>query len=188
MEGRASLKYYDYAKTSFLDSSDNDQIEGKSLKKIEGLRILSEKLIQPQDDDNPVIQKIDFNYHPQKTDNFYFIRPQFLFEKKKNPFKNDNRKTDIDFGSNQQLTITLSIDIPPSYQIEFLPTSTIVRAPDSSFLFKQICTTDSSSIYFKQSFEIKRSVFYREEYAAVQEFFKRIYALMEEEIILKKKK
>ena len=46
---------------------------------------------------------------------------------------------------------------------------------------------DSSTIYFTQSFEINRSIFGKEEYLGVQEFFKRIYALMAEEIVLKKK-
>jgi hypothetical protein len=46
---------------------------------------------------------------------------------------------------------------------------------------------DTSGIFMSQTFEIKRSIFGKEEYAHVQEFFKRVYAMKAEEIIFKKK-
>jgi len=50
-----------------------------------------------------------------------------------------------------------------------------------------VYSSDPSSIFLKQSFEIKRSDFEKENYAAIKEFFTRAYTLMKEEIVLKKK-
>ena len=125
----------------------------------------------------------------QKTQTiFIFFSPQFLSSIKRNPFINSFRNTDIDFGCNQLLTLSITLNIPSSYQVESLPKSITVRAPDSSFFFRRISSSDSVRVFFTQTFEIKRPLFGKEEYAALQEFFKRIYALMAEEIILKKKK
>jgi len=49
-------------------------------------------------------------------------------------------------------------------------------------------SSDSTHIYCTQNFEIKRSVFDKEEYPGVLEFFNKVYPLMTEEIVLKKKK
>lgn len=188
IEGIANLRFYDYAKSQFLDSTESDEgAEEQSAKRIQGLQILSEKIEQDDDEDKPLKQQLSFTYHPQKTDNFYFINPQFLFRKKKNPFTNEKRNTDIDFGSNQESNFKLLLRIPPEYKVEYVPKSTIVRAPDSSFFYKRVCTVDSTGIFFQQTFEIKHSVFYKEDYDAIKEFFKRIFTLMSEEIILKRK-
>lgn len=78
--------------------------------------------------------------------------------------------------------------IPDSFEVDHLPKNTLVRAPDSSFYFKRMVSSSGNSISFLQVFEVKRPVFEKGEYPAIQEFFKRMHALMAEEIVLKKKK
>ncbi len=80
------------------------------------------------------------------------------------------------------------MSFPANYQIDHMPKNIIVRAPDSSFFYKRRAYTDSTQIYFTQTFEIKRSIFDKEEYPGIKEFFDRVFALMNEEIVLKKKK
>ena len=186
--GNVTTRYYDYAKLFMLDSVSEDNDYRLISNKIDGLNVLSKALQLPIRDLDPLEQKITFNYKPENTDNFYFFSPQFLSSIKRNPFINSFRNTDIDFGCNQLLTLSITLNIPSSYQVESLPKSITVRAPDSSFFFRRISSSDSVRVFFTQTFEIKRPLFGKEEYAALQEFFKRIYALMAEEIILKKKK
>ena len=191
IKGNAAIFNYDYAKSYILDSTlqDEEEKENKFFdKKPEGLKILSVKQENAEDDYNPLVEKVEFNYEPQQTDKFYFINPQFISFQKENPFILENRNSDIDFGCKQKLSLTLTLEIPPAYEIDHLPKSIIVRAPDTSFIFKRIISYDSEQILYSQTFEINQPIFYKEEYAAVQEFFKRAYALMAEEIILKKKK
>jgi hypothetical protein len=189
IDGDATLLSYDYAKSAALDSSDDDEKEDQFLdKKTQGLKIVSLNQKNAEDETEPLAQNIKFSYEPQRSGDFLFINPQFLFLKKDNPFKKDTRTTDIDFGSNQQLTFSLLLTIPETYQVEQLPKNMLVRAPDTSFFFKRIFSSDSIHILLTQTFEIKRSVFDKENYPAIKEFFTRAYALMEEEIVVKKKK
>lgn len=189
IEGDALLLSYDYAKSAALDSSDEDEKDDQFFdKKTQGLKIVSVTQKDAEDDTEPLTQNIKFSYEPQSSGDFFFINPQFLFLKKDNPFIKDTRNTDIDFGSNQQFSFSFMLIIPDTYQIEQLPQNMFVRAPDTSFFFKRIFSSDSTHILLKQTFEIKRSFFDKQDYPAIKEFFTRAYALMAEEIVLKKKK
>jgi hypothetical protein len=185
-----SVSYYDYAKSLFLDSSGINAENNESRfmnNKIPGLKILSDNR-ENNGDGKPLIQTIEFVYEPQQSDEFFFISPQLLAVKKTNPFILDTRNTDIDFGCNQETLLNMYLEIPEPFSVEHLPPNMVIRLPDSSLIFKRITYADRSSISFSQSLEIRRSVFDKNEYAGVYEFFNRIQSLMAEEIILKKKK
>ena len=156
-------------------------------KKIPGLKILSDNR-ENNGDGEPLVQTIEFDYETQQTGEFYFISPQLLTVKKTNPFILDKRNTDIDFGCNQETQLNMHLEIPEPFSVEHLPPNIVVRSPDSSLTFTRIASADRSNISFSQSLEITRSIFDKNEYAGVYEFFNRIQSLMAEEIILKKKK
>jgi hypothetical protein len=189
IEGVTNTTHHDYAKSYLLDSTIEENDNDKYLdKKPQGLRIISTNRENAGNDNMPLRQKIEFVYEPQQTGDFYFINPQVFSSKRENPFLKDKRNTDIDFGCKQELTLKLNLSIPQTFQADFLPKSILVRAPDSSFLFRRTVFSDAEGISLQQTFEIKKPVFYKEDYPAIQEFFKRVYALMNEEIVLKRKK
>lgn len=189
IEGNAIFSHYDYAKSYMLDSTTEEDPGEKFVeKKPVGLKIVSSAYENAENNNEPLLQKIEFSYEPQTTGDFYFINPQILTSKKESPFVKATRYTDIDFGCNQKQTLTLQLQIPTSFEIDHLPKNIIVRAPDSSFFFKRNISADSGHIYFYQTFEIMVPIFYKEEYPGVQEFFNRVYQLMSEEIVLKRKK
>src|SRR5262249_16410959 len=119
---------------------------------------------------------------------FYLVNPQFLFFKNVNPFKRSTRNSDIDFGSNQRIDINFQFTIPPSYEVVELPKSVTVRPPDTSFIFTRRTADDSTNIIMKKTLEIRRPEFEKENYQPIKEFFTRAYALMSEEILIRKKK
>lgn len=188
INGQAICQYYDYAKSYALDSTtEDDPGEKFEEKKPIGLKFDSVKVENAENDDEPLLQKIYFSYELSNSGNYYFINPQILTSKKENPFIKETRMSDIDFGCNQQQLLTLQVKIPPSFEIDHLPKNIVVRAPDSSFFYKRIFLSDSEHIYMSQQFEIMRPIFDKEDYSGVKEFFDRVYQLMNEEIILKRK-
>jgi hypothetical protein len=190
LEGNAKTHYYNYAKSNILDTTTKED-EGEDDfidKKTQGLKIISVKQEHTEADSLPLEQHINFTYEPQTSGDFYFINPQFLMEKNANPFTKTTRNTDIDFGCNQHTSLIINLNIPPGYQLEQLPKNITVRAPDSIFFFKRTVSSDSSFVNYSYVFEIQRALFDKEEYPGVKEFFSRIYALMAEEIIIKKRK
>ncbi len=190
IEGTATVQYFDYAKSYKLDTTllDDEREEKFMDKKPLGLKILASKQENSGIADDPLFETIDFTYEPQNTGDFYFIDPQILTAKNKNPFLSDKRITDLDFGCNQMFVLNMQIHFPSSFQAENLPKNMTIRAPDSSFFYKVTYTADKENVYMSQLFEIKRAMFSKDEYPGIQDFFKRMYGLMAEEIILKKKK
>ena len=189
IEGTAVSVYYDYAKTAMLDSSDEGHKEdGFFDKRTVGLKITSVKQDNAEDNPEPLVRTSEFTYEPQSSGDFYFINPQFLFLKKENPFTTDSRNTDIDFGCNQKFDVRLQLTLPSSFQIEQLPKNMFVRAPDTSFFFRRFCSSDSTHVLVSETFEVNESIFDKENYPAIKDFFAKAYALMEEELVLKKKK
>lgn len=191
IEGMASYQHFDYAKSYILDTTNNEEKdEGKRFfdKKIPGLKILSAKQENVNNDREPLYETVEFSYEPQQSDSFFFITPQFLSAKQENPFIKEKRNTDIDFGCNQELVVTMTLYLPASFEVDHLPKNILVRAPDSSFYYRRMVSFSKESISFSQVYEVKRPIFEKGEYPGIQEFFKRMHALMAEEIVLKKKK
>ena len=190
IEGTASVQYFDYAKSAKLDTTLNKNKQGdeKYMDKKPGLKIISAKQDITENPDDPLFETIEFTYEPQNTNEFYFIDPQIFTERSKNPFLADKRNTDIDLECNQLFLLTMQIHIPGSFEIDHLPQNLTIRAPDSSFFYKVTFSLTADVIYLSEIFEIKRAIFSRDEYAGIQDFFKRMYAVISKEIILKKKK
>jgi len=189
IEGTAYWLHYDYAKSIMLDSSMEDEKEDRFYdKKPQGLEIRSVSFEDADDDNKPLLQKMEFSYTPLQTGDFYFISPQLLAQRTDNPFVKETRNTDVDLGCNQELTLKLHLSVPPGFQVEDVPKSIIIRAPDTAFYFRQVVQSDSVTVFLTQTFNINQSIFYKEYYPALREFFQRVYALMAEEITIKRKK
>lgn len=190
MECGATITYYDYAKSIFLDTTigENDNREEKFFdKKVPGLKVLSERLENVETDD-PLMQIVEFDYETNTSGDFIFVNPQLLSSKKLKPFTNKNRTTDVDFGSNQEIRLAMQLDLPTSYQVETLPQNITIRSSDSSFVFTRISSVSQSKLSYLQLLEIKKPIFTKEEYAALYDFFNQLRSFIAEEIILKKKK
>jgi hypothetical protein len=192
MEGTAWISYYDYAKSFALDTTDDKEEEEDKFydKTPVGLKIVEAKQVNAEFDSVPLVKEVKFEYEPMNTNDFYFISPQFMSDKKDNPFTKTTRNTDIDFGCNQELSFKFQLDLGETFRADQLPKSITVRAPDSSFFYKRSYSAnkDSSVIFMSQIFEIQRSIFAKDEYEDIQQFFNLIYPLMTEELVVRKRK
>ncbi|MCX6315675.1 MAG: DUF3857 domain-containing protein [Bacteroidetes bacterium] len=190
LEGSATIQHFDYSKSYKMDSSlqkDSDEAEKYMDKKPDGFKIISTKLESGETDADPLTETIDFLYEPQQSGKFLFIDPQILTEKNKNPFLEEKRFTDIDLVANQLNILTMQVHFPPDYEVDHLPQNMMIRAPDSSFFYKVSYSSDKEAVYISQQFEAKRALFNKEEYPGIQDFYKRMFARMTEEIVLRKK-
>jgi len=191
IEGEASIHHYHYAKSFILDTTlkeEKDKNEKFFHKRTQGLIIHSSKQEITEEDDDPIYETVSFTYQPLQTENFYFLNPQFLTPQKENPFTTDKRNTDIDLICNQEIDLSININIPESFEVDHLPKNMIVRSPDSSFFYKRFYSVSAGKIFLSQVFQVNNVIFSRDQYAGIKEFFSKMFALMHEEIILKKKK
>ena len=77
--------------------------------------------------------------------------------------------------------------MPAGYNIESLPKNTNIVMQDKSVRFKRTLEKDEDGfISLHYEINIKRTRFSKSEYPDVREFFKKMYDMLNEQIILKK--
>ena len=186
VKGEAVYRMFDYSREQALDTSDVGEKEKLFASKQVGVKILSVKNENIGLLHEPVIQKMNFEYEPGTAGNFYYFNPQFLGNQDKNPFLQKERQTDIDFGSNQKISMELIVSLPKGFSIEHLPKNVLMRSSDTTISYSRMIFSDESTIVYRQDFEIRRPFFFREEYKAVHEFFEKMFAYLQEELVFKK--
>ncbi|MFM9910197.1 MAG: hypothetical protein ACKVOW_12645, partial [Chitinophagaceae bacterium] len=191
ISGQAAFFYYDFAKMDQLKSKEKPQDEKKdgeenSVDKHIGLNTFDKKVENAEDIMAPLVEKFSFNYMPTSTNQYYYFKPLLLYDIEDNPFLADDRQSDIDMGCNQQLFFQMSISIPAGMVYDFFPENISLRNSDSSIVFKRQSIIEGKQAFVKISIDYNKPYFKKEEYPIVKEFFKKLYILLNEQIVLKK--
>ncbi|HEU5365136.1 MAG TPA: hypothetical protein VFU62_06370 [Hanamia sp.] len=106
----------------------------------------------------------------------------------KNPFIADERKTDIDFNYPQSYTIIGKVTLPDDYEFDELPKSIKMLMADSSIIFQRLIQAGNGSIDFRISLDFLQSFYSVNAYPLLQEFYKKLFSTLNEQIVIKKKK
>jgi hypothetical protein len=196
LKGEANISFYDHTRAATLEDQNKKKTEEEKeqedkefiQKEFEALMIDSLTEENAGDELLPLVQKFQFTYKLLATGDYFILDPFFLSSFRKNPFSDSIRHTDIDMGSNQSYTMYLHLKISDEFDIDELPKNILVRSIDSSMLFKREIFREGNTIVFRNSFDIQRPIYSKEEYFGIKEYFKRIYEVINDRIVLKKKK
>lgn len=185
VEGGTTSAFYNYAKEIIFDSLHTSEAEKKLYNTELAVQIKSAEKEHYDSSAAPLVIRREFEYQPAQTDNFYFINPAAMTLQLKNPFTAETRKTAVHFAGPQQFTITFSLSHAAGIQLESLPKNTRLQSADSSMIYLRNASGGQGTISISQLLEIRKSAYSPEEYDMVKGFFEKVYALMNEEIVLK---
>ncbi len=196
LKGDATISYFDHSKANKLEdqnrkkTDEEKEEEDKEFIQKDFLDLNIDSLVEENAEDDllPLVHKFNFTYKLSSTDNYFFLDPFFLSSFRKNPFGDSLRHTDIDMGSNQYYSMYLHLTVPADFFIEELPENILIRSIDSSMLFKRQVLQEGNILVFRNSFEILRTMYSKDEYSGIKEYFKKIYGVISDQIVLKKKK
>ena len=191
--GSANTSYFDHSKQQRI--LENDKTKGgekaeerEFIKKdFTELKIDSLVVADKEDEMAPLSESFVFTHEPSSSGDFIFLDPFFLTSFRKNPFTDSARRFSIDFNSRQYLLTSMSITLPPNYQVDFQTKNVKLRMADSSIIFTRTIRIVNNTIYFTNITEVLEPLFDPEQYPAIRDFFNRMYAMVAEQIILKKK-
>lgn len=166
-------------------------IEGKKYEEFltehdNNLKLTNLKSENVEVDTLPLKQSFDFTYELNNTDNYLLFSPNIFTTLHINPFLGENRISEIDFGYTNSHVIIATYKMPPGYKMESLPKDTNMIIADKSIRFKRILTEESGIIQLKYEITINRTRFLTSEYPDLHEFYKKMYDLLNEQIVLKK--
>lgn len=189
MKGHATITSRDYGRTKRSPKLSNKEefiaqfiSKGKSEFAIDGLKLKNEEV-----DSLPLIQDFDFNGAVQDAGEYSYFSINMFSGLGSNPFIADQRVADVFFGTNQMHQIITSIKIPEGFTFEELPKNVKMTLPDNSLTVTRMLAAQGNMLSSRITLEFKRPAYGPQEYGDLKEFYKKMYTLLDEQIVIKKK-
>lgn len=119
--------------------------------------------------------------------NLLYLNPMFLWKIDENPFRSEERKYPVDFGSSFEQAYFCQLKLPENYAIDELPQPKAIMLPGNSGKFTYSASVAGNTLNIVNSLQINKSVFVMEEYGTLREFYDQLVAKHAEQIVLKLK-
>jgi len=160
---------------AFLADNDND------------LKISSLKIDNIKNDTLPLAQHIDFELNLTASDeNYIYFNPNLFTSFGTNPFLSENRYSNIDFVFSNNFIISGVYKIPAGYKVDVLPKSQLIMMEDKGISFKRIVGEQNGAVEVRYIISRKRTSYNKEEYPGLYKFYKKMFEMLNEQIVLKK--
>lgn len=146
--------------------------------------------IQHIDQDSlPLAQHLQFKGPATVTGDYIFVPVNLFSGYETNPFIATNRFSDINFGFRQQVNFSTYVDIPEGYAPDELPKSLQLVNADKTVIFVREVFHDANvnKVLARIRIEFKKSLYSVDEYGELKEFYKKMFDLLNEQIVFKKK-
>jgi Domain of Unknown Function with PDB structure (DUF3857) len=190
MSGSADISSFSYNKIRYTKKykTDGEKKYNDYLREDNNSLKISGLTFEDMDVDTlPLRQKLNFNLDLTGSDeNYIYFNSNLFTGLKNNPFLAENRFTDIDFGYRDNYAITGLFKIPAGYKIDAMPKSISMAIPDGSVTFKRMVAEQEGSVMVRFSIDHKKSMYFKENYPEFREFCKKMYDMLNEQIVLKK--
>lgn len=189
MKGQAVVNSYDYSRVKRMPEikkSAKDYKEKYFAASIPGIQ-LEDMVLENEDVDSmPLIQKLGFTMPVSASGNYKYFSVNMFTGLEKNPFVADTRYSDVFFGANQTYNLVANITIPNGYVFEALPKNVRMIMPDTSISITRRIAAEKNQISARITLEFKKPFYTIEEYPEFQEFYKKLFDLLNEQIAIRK--
>lgn len=184
--GRAA--YSDYARNERLSDYRKKQLKSELSQTGDiTINIDSLDVLNLDNGQKPLDVRINYSGKAKRSGNYTLIPYDLFLGLGDNPFTAAERQTSINFGFLQDLQITGYINLPDGYALESMPKPTVMRLTDSSILFKRIFQKSSNNqLVFQLKIQHLRPEYGTMEYPDIKAYYKKMYELLSERIVLKK--
>jgi hypothetical protein len=182
----AVIKDHGYSRVGCLKAWEDDKEEFKK-SRYENVTIGKLTFENAENDSLPLIQNISFATQPSATGDNRTLQFSLLPEFRENPFVAKRRQSNIDFYYPREYYVQELFQLPSGYEVTNQPGKSVVVFHDNSIVMKRTLAYDAGSLNVRISIEFKRSFYPKEEYEGLKDFYKKMFDLLDEPIVLKKK-
>jgi len=190
LEGEAKISSTQYHKLRYQQryKKEGEEKYKDFLKdNVNALKIESVKVENLEIDTLPLRQVITFKSDPLNADDDYiYLNTNQFLPIKSNPFLSEIRTSDIDFSFKNSYVLTGSYAVPEGFKIDALPKSTSMAMPDQSIIFRRAVGEQEGGIVVRYNIEYKKSLYFKEDYPVIREFYQKMFDMLNEAIVLKK--
>lgn len=135
-----------------------------------------------------LIQHINFSQKASSSGDYNYFVANLFSGLDKNPFIADERFSDIFFGANQQYMIIGNFALPEGFSFDELPKNLKMITPDTSVVFTRMASVNENALSVRYTLEFRHPYYLTEEYEYFREFYKKLFSLLNEQFVFKKKK
>ncbi|HEX2534973.1 MAG TPA: DUF3857 domain-containing protein [Chitinophagaceae bacterium] len=190
LNGEISITSYDYARIGRLGLAKKGKdkyIEKFVTENNPGLSVEDVKFENLEADSLPLVQKVKFTQPLNTAGEYSYFSTNMLTGLEKNPFVSDNRFSDIFFGCGQAYTIIGNFTLPEGYEFDELPKDVRMRLPDTSIVISRISQKVENRLQTSVRLEFKQPVYGADQYGELQEFYQRLFEILNEQYVVRKK-
>jgi hypothetical protein len=188
--GTASITSNSYHKAEYrrlFDKLDQKTYLDSAFKIDNTIKVISFKFDNNKDINQPLVQEMAFTADLNDGEsNYLYFKTNLFFPIRENPFKKEERFSDVDlrFGTNYAMSGIYAI--PDGFKADALPRSITIVMPDESIIFKRTVAQDDRTIVVRYSISYGTSIYKIAEYQNLRGFYNRLFDLLNEQIVLKK--
>ena len=189
MEGQITISSFDYARLSRASTAKKgkEKFTEKYLTE-PGVAVEDLSFENLDSDSLPLVQKIKFTQSLNSSGDYKHFSANILSGFGENPFVADNRFSDVFFGARQTYLFLGNFSVPEGYELEALPKNMKMIMPDTSIVISRASQFDNNTLQTRIQLEFKKPYYPVQVYPELQEFYKHLYALLNEQFVIRKKK
>lgn len=188
--GNVVVKSADYARVKKMEaiSSDRTAFKNKYFSG-EGLSGVELKLTNEENDSLELIQECNFNMDLRGTGGYRYIPLDLFSGFAGNPFISNTRFSNVNFGYRRNINLHCEIKLPSAFSVDEVPKDIILKTPEGDVVFKRIINVNKEDRYIVSNIEVdfKKSLYSTDEYPVLKAFYKKMFDLFKEPLLLKTK-
>jgi hypothetical protein len=189
IEGEATVTSFDYSRVERMPMLKQGKeqfvkhyFEARNPEfKIENVVISNE-----ENDSLPLVQELKFSHPVNESGNYRYFSANIFSGLEKNPFISEERFSDVFFGANQSYSIVGNFEIPKGYVFEEMPKNLRMIMPDTSITITRLTAVKDNKLSTRVTLDFKKPVYTPEEYPFFMEFYKKLFAILNEQFVVKK--
>ncbi len=189
MAGEATINSYDYSRVERMEEMKDGKekfVEKYFSSKNASVHVDSSLIKNESVDTLPLCQKVWFNAKLSSSGKYKYFTTNLFTGLEENPFTADRRFSDIFFGANKNITIAETFLIPDGYAFDELPKNIKMIMPDTSIVFTRLIEAQNDLLNMRITLEFRKPVFTASEYEPFREFYKKLFGMLNEQIVIKK--
>jgi hypothetical protein len=187
--GEAYINSIDYARIADISdytASKENFVADHYTKPYSGIKLIDFKTGNLEKDSMPLEQSVKFSMPLNASGEYQYFTLNLFSGLDNNTFLSDSRSTDILFAYNQSYSISGSFGIPEGYEFEELPKNMKMIMPDTSIILSRLLQVNNNRLQFRINLDINKPLYTVEEYPMLQEFYKKMFMTLNEQIVIKK--
>lgn len=190
MNGKAVVSNYGYSKNVGVQQwkENKKAFNDFFTKPVNGVTIVKTDVSNADADTLPLVQKVQFSLAANSAGDYLYFPVNLFLGLGTNPFIEDERWTDVDYGYKKSFQLTAAVTIPAGYEFNELPKDAKMMMSDTSLIVKRTMQVNGNLLNVTLSVDFLHNFYPAVKYAEFQKFYKNMFALLDEQVVVKKKK